>query len=394
MKTLALCWLALSSALLANSSHRPEQANFPIQRTTASRAVSGNERSTDLSASFRLTQPSPVNGPALFSAGAQATAHAGKAGELMQERRYSEAASEFAQSLAADPDNDSLRIQYATCLFVQERNDEARKQFEIEQKRLGEQPGINYFLGQLDLRANDFPSAIRRLRPLARNPAFPKASLYLGLALLNNGQQTEALEALERAAKNNPLDPEAHYRLARIYSITGREDAAKREYKIYDDARETQRLVEGEGRACMDALRERPIEQARPVCQQLADPKDARRMLMLGQLYAGRGAFADALEPLRIAAKLEPDSFDAWHFLGLSLFWLKQYHEALPALEKAAQLNPQFFDTLNLLAATYHALGNDAAALPILEEAHKLNPADAKLAAALERMRAAQNHKE
>jgi tetratricopeptide (TPR) repeat protein len=117
-------------------------------------------------------------------------------------------------------------------------------------------------------------------------------------------------------------------------------------------------------------------------------------MLWLGQLYAGRGAYADALEPLRVAVKLDPDSFDGWHTLGLSLYWLKQYQEALAALQKAARLNPDFFDTLNLLAATYHALGNDTAALPVLEKAHALNPGDAKLAAALERMRAAQKARE
>jgi tetratricopeptide (TPR) repeat protein len=150
------------------------------------------------------------------------------------------------------------------------------------------------------------------------------------------------------------------------------------------------RLVEEEGHACTDALRDQPIAQAREVCQRIADPKDARRMLFLGRLYAGKGDFADAVEPLQTAAKLDPNSFEAWHNLGRSLYWLRRYREALPAIEKAAALNPSFFDTLNLLAATYHALGNDRAALPILERAHALNPADAKLAAALEQMRAKQ----
>jgi tetratricopeptide (TPR) repeat protein len=112
-------------------------------------------------------------------------------------------------------------------------------------------------------------------------------------------------------------------------------------------------------------------------------------MLYLGELYARGGAFADALEPLEAAAKLDPKAFDAWHNLGLSLYWLRRYQEALPVLEKAAAMNPKFFDTLNLLASTYHALGNDEAALPIMERAHALNPGDAKLAAALERMKAA-----
>ena len=321
-----------------------------------------------------------------------AMAHAGRAGQLMQSRRYSEAAAEFEQALAADPNNDAVRIQYASCLFAQERNEDARKQFEMERKRLGDKPGLNYFLAQLDLRADRFDLAIQKLEPLATNPAFPKASLYLGLAYMAEGEQGKALTSLELAAKNNPSDPEPHYRLGRVYSMAGRSEEAAREYKIYDGARETQRLVEEEGHKCMAALREQPLNQAREVCQKIADPSDARRMLLLGQLYVGSHAFPDAVEPLRTAVRLEPDLFDGWQNLGLSLYWLHRYREALPALEKAAELNPQFFDTLNLLAATYHALGNDAAALPVLERAHTLNPGDEKLTRALERMRAKQQN--
>ncbi len=320
---------------------------------------------------------------------AEATAHAGKAAQLMQDRRYGEAAKEFEHSLTADPNNDAVRIQYATCLFAQERNDEARKQFEIELKRLGDQPGLNYYLGRLDVRANDFTSAVRRLQPLSTNPGFPKASFYLGLAYLSAGQQAEALESLQRAAKNNPTDPEAHYRLGRVYAIAGRIEDANREFEIYRKVRETRRYVEQEGHACMDALRAQPIARAREVCQRIADPTDSRRMLMLGQLYAESGAFAEAVEPLRVAVKLDPESFDGWHNLGRSLFWLKRYQEAVPPLQKAAALNPDFFDTLNLLAAALHALGDDAAALPILERAHTLNPGDANVTSALERLRAA-----
>src|ERR1039458_10476703 len=70
----------------------------------------------------------------------------------MQDRLFSEAAAEFEQALAVDPNNDEVRIRYATCLFAQQRDGEARKQFEIERQRLGDRPGLNYYLGRLDLR--------------------------------------------------------------------------------------------------------------------------------------------------------------------------------------------------------------------------------------------------
>jgi len=324
---------------------------------------------------------------------AGAIAHAGKAAQLMQERRYGEAAGEFERSLAADPNNDAVRIQYATCLFAQERDRESRKQFEIELQRLGDQPGLNYYLGRLDVRANDFTSAIRRLQPLSAKSGFPKASFYLGLAYLGAGQPAQALESLERSAKNNPSDPEAHYRLGRVYTLAGRIEDGDREFEIYRKLRETQRFVEEEGHACMEALRIQPISRAREVCQRIADPNDSRRMLLLGHLYADRGAFAEAIEPLRVAVKLDPGLFDAWHNLGQSLYWLRRYQEAVPALRKAVSLNPDFFDTLNLLAAALHGLGDDAEALPLLERAHNLNPGDAAVTSALERMRAARKEK-
>jgi len=317
-----------------------------------------------------------------------ATAQVGKAVRLMQQRLFSDAAAEFEQALAVDPNNDEVRIQYATCLFAQQRDDEARKQFEIERQRLGDRPGLNYYLGRLDLRANDFTSAIKRLAPLESDTALSIVSFYLGLAYMSAGQQARALECLERAARNNPRDPEVHYRLGRIYSMAGRTDDANREYKLYRDWQESQRVAEQDGRECTDALRSQPLAQARIVCQRLADPNDSRKMIWLGELYSNNGAFADAIEPLQRAVKLDPESFEAWHCLGLSLFSLKRYQEALPPLRKAASLNPQFLGTLTLLASTLHAVGDDGAALLVFEQAHNLNPDDAQVTSALERLRA------
>ncbi len=324
---------------------------------------------------------------------ADAASHVGKAVRLMQDRLFSDAAGEFEQALAIDPDNDPVRIEYATCLFAQERNDEARKQFEIERQRLGEWPGLNYYLGRLDLRANDFTSAIKRLAPLESNPALSNVSLYLGLAYLSAGQQARALECLERAARNNPRDPEVHYRLARVYSMAGRAGDANREYKLYRDGRESQRIAEQNVRECLEALSKQPLAQARMVCQRIADPNDPQRLTLLGQLYSESGAFSDAVEPLQQAVKLQPESFEAWQSLGLCLFRLRRYQEALPPLRKAVGLNPQYFGALTLLASTLHALGDDAAALPVLEQAHNLNPDDAQVTLRLEQLRAASKGK-
>lgn len=315
--------------------------------------------------------------------------HAGNATRLMQERRYSEAAAEFEQALAAEPENDTLRIQYATCLFAEERNDAARAQFEMERRRLGDRTGLIYYLGLLDVRAGRFAEAIAKLEPLELNPVFPKAAYYLGLAWSSSGQTARALVALELAARNNPHDSEIHYRLARLYTSTGRTEDANGQYKVYREAREGERVVEQEAPPCLEALRTKPIDEARKICGRVAAPGDAGRLVLLGRLYVQAGAYSDAVDCLREAAKIDPRSFEASHYLGLSLFALKRYPEALIPLQKAAELNPQYFDTLNLLAKTLHVLGRDDEALPVLERAHKLDPSDVQVTAVLQKLRAA-----
>jgi len=323
----------------------------------------------------------------------QASVHAGNATRLMQDRLFSEAGVEFEKALAADSTNDETRFGYATCLFAQGRNAEAREQFESLIPRLGDSPGLEYYLGRLDLLGNDFAAAVRRLSPLEASPNFPQADFYLGLAYLGSGSLADGIRCLEKAAARNPHDAQVHYRLARAYTEAARAADAEKEYEKYRQSRADLRTTEGDVRACNDALHSRPIAEARPICGRIADPNDPERLVMLGQLYGDAGAFAEAVEPLRMAAKLDPNSFEAWHNLGLSLFRLKRYREARAPLERAAVLNPAFFDTLNLLAATLYVLGDDEGALPVLERAHALKPDDAQVAAALEQLRAAGQRK-
>jgi tetratricopeptide (TPR) repeat protein len=322
---------------------------------------------------------------------AAAETRAAKASRLMQGRLYADAATELEAAVHENANDDPARFQYATCLFALGRNAEAREQLDALQAKLGNSPGVDYYLGRLDLLANDFASALRRLERLRASSDYPQAAFYLGLAHLGAGSTAEGIRWLEKAAAGyGAHDPQVHYRLARAYSQAGRDADAEKEYALYRDARAQSRSTEAGVRACSEALHSRPIAEARAVCARIADANDPERLVVLGQLYGEAGAFAEALNPLRAAAKLDPNSFEAWHNIGLSLFRMKRYADARAPLERAAALNPRYFDTLNLLAATLYMLGDDAAALPVLERAHTLNPGDQQIAAALEQLRAAQ----
>jgi len=105
-------------------------------------------------------------------------------------------------------------------------------------------------------------------------------------------------------------------------------------------------------------------------------------------LFGDGGAFEQALDPLQRAAQLDPNSYEAWHNLGLTYFRLQKYKEARAPLEQAVALQPESYGSIVILGATLYMLGDDAAALPVLEHAHRLNPGDAQTEEVLRKLRA------
>lgn len=322
--------------------------------------------------------------------GTGAEAHLSRGMQLMQEQLFEAATSEFEQALALNAKDPKAHFEFAVCLLSLGRNDEARKQFEQVQKLAGESRYVTYYLGRLDLLSNDYVSAIKRLGSVAEDPPFPDTAFHLGVAYVSSGDVAAGTKWLERAAKLLPRDYRVHYRLARAYSSAGREKEATREYDLYTQHRDEHKNTEKDVRDCTSGLRTGPLAAAREVCHRIYDPNDPDKLTLLGQLFGDAGAFAEALEPLNRAVQLDPNSFEAWHNLGITYFRLNQYKEARAPLEKAVALRPEFYGSVVLLGATLYMLGDDAAALPVLERAHRLNPADAQTAAVLEKLRAAQ----
>ena len=315
-------------------------------------------------------------------------AHLSRGGQLMQDQLFEAASSEFEQALAINPDDPQAHFQFARCLLSLGRNDEARSQFEQVRKLAGDSRYVTYYLGRLDLLSNDYASAIQRLGSVAEDPPFPDTAFHLGVAYISSGDVAAGTKWLERAAKLLPHDYRVHYRLARAYSSAGHDQEATREYGLYTQFQNEHKTTEEGARNCTEALRTQSADAARPVCYRLFDPNDPDKLTLLGQLLGGGGAYALALDPLQRAVQLDPNSFEAWHDLGLTYFRLNRYADARAPLEKAVALRPEFYGSVVLLGATLYMLGDDEAALPVLEHAHRLNPADAQTTAVLEKLRA------
>ncbi len=315
-------------------------------------------------------------GAAQQGAGA-AQSHLGAAYRLQQDQLYEQAASEFEAALQLDPSLDRARYQLAICRFAVGQHEQARALFEQVRKKGGESAQVTYYLARLDLLALDYAAARRRLTSIVKQPPFPDTAFYLALAYIGEGDSRAALPWLRRAVALQPRDFRVHYRLARVCQGLGLEAEAKGHYDSYSRLRQEYQDGAEQARECSTALAASDLAAARPVCRRMFDPNDPDKLTLLGIMLGGAGAYEDSLEPLRLAARLDPESFEIWHNLGLSYFRMKRYTEAREPLEKAVALRRDFFGSNALLGAVLFTLGDDQRAYEVLDHAHRLNPADA-----------------
>jgi tetratricopeptide (TPR) repeat protein len=305
-----------------------------------------------------------------------AEAHLGKGYEAEKDQRYEVAAKEFQAALALNPRLVRARYQLGVCWFAQGKTQEARQEFERLQKESGGDATVAYQLARLDLRDGNVDAAIKRLVRLVNDPPFPDTPYYLGTAYLQKGQVAAAEKWLQVAARADPRDFRIPEHLARVYQREGRKTEAEKQFALSTQLREGYDQASQQALACSRLLETKPLEEAKPSCEQLFDPHDPDRLTTLGLLYGQHGHYEEAVKPLQEACRLDPESFEINHDLGLSYFRLRRYGEARPPLEKAVALRPDFFGSNALLGATLYALGEDKAAYEVLGHAHALNPED------------------
>ena len=310
-------------------------------------------------------------------------AHVGKGYQYEQNERYEEAARQFLAALAVDPRLVGARYQLAICYFALGRRPEARQEFEHVQTETGVEPSVTYYLGRLDLLDGALESAIARLKSVTAAPPFPDAAYYLGSAYLKNNELELAEKSLRTAAELDPHDFRVLDHLARVYQKLGRWEEAEREYAHSEALRQRYNETARQAVDCSRKLETRAADEARATCQQLFDRSDTDKLTTLGMLYGQHGDYADAVEPLALASRLDPDSPEILHNLGLTYFRLKRYAEARRPLERAVALRPDFSGSSALLGATLYALKEDQAAYRVLDHAHQLNPADSDTASLL-----------
>ncbi len=173
-----------------------------------------------------------------------------------------------------------------------------------------------------------------------------------------------------------PVRLMAPERLARVYLKGGRRAEAEQQFAVSSARRQHYNDAARQGVDCVQALTNRPLEEARATCRARFDPADPDKLITLGMLYGEQGYYAESLEPFKKALAMDPDSFETNYNLGLSYFRLKHYADARGSLAKAVDLRPDFFGSNALLGATLFTLEEDELAYRVLDHAHQLKPED------------------
>jgi tetratricopeptide (TPR) repeat protein len=226
----------------------------------------------------------------------------------------------------------------------------------------------------------DWPQAASECRlALKSRPDYPEALHLLGVSLASMGMESEAIEQFRKALQFRPEYPEAHLELGMAYAAESKNEEAAVEYRRAIASRP--HYAAAHERLGKLLLQERKLAEARAelITALRIDPDLADTHYLLGRVLmalhqdsaaqtefrevdqlhsrrrlaaesvrlsnagldaARRGDFKAALENLKEAVRVKPDSAIAHYNLGLVLADTGHLDEGIAELEKAISLAP------------------------------------------------------
>ena len=312
--------------------------------------------------------------------------HLGRGYEDLKLERYEQAAAEFRAALELDPSL-AMRARFplAVALFELKDSGAARREFDAVRRQAGDRTNIFYYLGRLDLQGQNFTGAIRNLTNAVADPPFPDTAYYLGFACLKQGDLSAAEKWLKLAQQANPSDGAVLFQLGALYRKQGRQEQANEAFARSTELRRRAAEATELRHECATQLEHAALDEARAVCSRLYDEGDAAKLTALGTVYGEHHQYAAALEPLRRAAELAPQSPQMQYNLAFTLYQMNRYEEASQPIAQAVKRWPDIFQLNSLYGAVLCKLGREREALPVLRRAHQLNPEDTRTAELLYR---------
>ncbi len=168
-----------------------------------------------------------------------AQAHELNAESLEMQEKWDQAAKEYQVVLQQNPRLPGIHFRLGRLLLSKpnpppDAAEEAKKEFQEELAIDPSNAGAEYVLGELARQAQQWDDAIQHFSRAAKlDPGFGDAFLGWGVTLIATKKFPEAINPLESAVRLEPANPTAHYNLATAYTRSGRKQEGEKEFAIH-----------------------------------------------------------------------------------------------------------------------------------------------------------------
>jgi len=239
---------------------------------------------------------------------------------LGRQQQFAAAEQEYDRALAANPGLGGAYFLRGEARFNLNRFDEALEDFEAAIAAMPSDPGpilaaVKIYMVQGNLDAAESGLALAR----STNQSRAQVELATGRLRVRQGRNEEALEALDETLRIDPSLIEAEYLRGQAQLKLGRVEQGRETLAEYQRKLNEQRGAE------VDRLRVGVVGRA-------------QIYVLRGQVFLNEGRLDEALEQLRAASELAPDSRGVWSALALIYDARGEAAEAAAARARAAQL--------------------------------------------------------
>lgn len=254
----------------------------------------------------------------------------------LRNKRGAEAVPLLESVIKADPEKPKPHQYLAEALAAAGRWKDAEQELRWVVQRDPKNAAAQLELGQSLMHQGRLSEAEPLYRQAAAlNPAFKSYLLELAVAMIDANKQ-EAIPLLSEF----PNDPGAREKLGQIY-LAGKQPAKavpEFEAAVQISPTPANRLA-----LATAYLRNKQQNKAAPILKDAlaSSPNDYDLQMAFGRIYRDQRNPTEAADHFFAAAKLKPDSAEAWSELAGSCVLAQMYPQALGALEKLHELNAE-----------------------------------------------------
>ena len=300
-------------------------------------------------------------------------AHSARAKVLLRLGRPGEAVVSLQRAVAANPDDQNLRLTYARLLVDVKEYEKARVQFEKLHKASPDDAELLYTLRLLSLESQRLDDAEKYMMMLVRmNQREGEAQYYLGRIHENRRQYEKAIEWY-RQVHVGEYKFDARLRIADSLGVLGRTDEAIEHIDAMLKGSQSDsslvRIYITKGELLRGARR---YEQAMDVFNTALEIVPGNSDLLYARaLVAERLGRIDLLEAdIRTILKTEPDNAHALNALGFTLAdQTTRYEEAYGYLKRAIEIMPDDAAIIDSWGWVHYRLGEYEKAISLLRKA-------------------------